>query len=782
MRDGKGAAFILQVLLLILALKYAILTINKEVTAMTDKKALALLKKYYLPHKAEGEPSETELKNAMQCGVLVPDSAMTHDEIVEEIRTLSTRISLASAAKAFLYSLSSGDMRYRTALSSLVWARVLPVHECVSNGMEKTEWRTPFCTVCGCTHGFTAKEKIDWNRYGVFRYLPPKQYGREPDFGCAEYVLHDLREFEKLPAVEPCDADYRILNGIFACVKQLKPHNMDIALLAEIRSRKLLDETGNAIHCILGVLSRCSILESPEHRGFLNSFTNYDDRGLFRDGLSFYPLNFWRGRFGVNETAVNEIFGSFSGDKLSPEHAVFSVQDAVKAPARKKESKAEAYFSDGVYSIMLTDEERRYFALDPLDPCWETVSMYSVTYCLKKRTVLFYEGSTIVKVIYEEHSVQEDGSYKWRSYIELDTRLATDGRTMLLPLTARGRAKPVTPTNVMAVKPFGCELSVYLQPEKSCITAMNLRNHQKIAIGEHERVRQILSDADFHAFMQYYIPTCPADYFERISVVRHSGHQTIRFRAGDIFRCQTDRQHYAYGLILGKTREIEKWDELPEVHTFRHVMMQPLLVRMYDFVTTDRDMTAAELSGKPLRPPVLCSDCDILWGTHPIVAHKTLVPDDIQFPLQLARQMHQNEHFTPFTAETFVKMSPHHPKPVMKNPRALYVEWGLSSFEIPWEHVPDAIRQLLEEGVYFNGGVALSIRADLCGKTLAEILHESPQHLVQYNLLLPENREKFNLVMRFLDLPDDCTLDAFAARYGGISRSGYIERLEKRCK
>lgn len=40
-------------------------------------------------------------------------------------------------------------------------------------------------------------ERIDWNNYGVFRYFPPKQYGREPDFACAEYVLHDLREFEK---------------------------------------------------------------------------------------------------------------------------------------------------------------------------------------------------------------------------------------------------------------------------------------------------------------------------------------------------------------------------------------------------------------------------------------------------------------------------------------------------------------------------------------------------------------------------------------------------------
>ena len=749
---------------------------------MTDKKALMLLKKYYLSYKMEGQPSETEKMNALKSGVLVPDSFMTHDEIVAEIKALSKQISLDFAAKAFLYSLSSGDMRYRSALSSLVWARSLPEHEMISNGAEKTEWSTPACVVCGCTHGLDTKESIDWNMYNVFRYLPPKQYGREPDYTCAEYVLNDLREFVKLPAVEPCDEDYRILNGIFACVKEMKSHNMDTALLAEIRKRKFFDATGNAIHCILGILSVCGILEDSENKGFLHGYVNFTEHGMGRDGLTFYPLNFWRGKDGVNYQAVNEVFGSFCGNRLDPDNAVISADETVKAPEKKTESKAEQYFTDGVYCIMLNDEERRYLALDPIDPSWEKISMYSVTGCLKKRTVLFYDCNTIVKVIYEEYSVKDDGSYSCRNYNEFDTRLETDNRTMLLPLSSRGRAKPVTPTNVMAIKPFGCEFYIFLQNEKSYILVRNLRNNQIITIGEKECVRKIMSDEDFHEFMRYYIPTCPDDYFERIATVRNMEHQTIKFRAGDIFRCQVDRQHYTYGLILGKTREIEKWKELPEAHSFRHVMMQPVIVRMYDFVTTDRDMTEKELSGMTMRPPELCSDCDILWGTHPIVAHKELVPDDIEFQIQLARQIKKNEHFTPFTAETFVKMAPKEPKPKLNNPRALYVEWGFASFEIPWENVPDNIRQFLDEGKYFDGGVSLGIRGDNCGKTLDDILKEYPKHMIRHNLLLPENRDKFNLVMNFLGLPKDCTLDDFASKYGGITRQEFIGLLNKYSK
>ena len=750
---------------------------------MTDKKALTLLKKYYLPYKMEGEPPETDRDHAEKCGVLVPDSAMTHDEMVSEIKALSQRISPEDAAKAFLYSLSSGDMRYRSAISSLVWARSLPEHELVSNGVKKTEWRTPVCVVCGCSHGFDSAEKVDWNKYGVFRYLPPKQYGREPDYTCAEYVLNDLREFEKLPFVEPSDEDYRILNGIFACAKEMKPHNMDTALLAEIRKRKFIDATGNEIHCILGILSVCGILEGAENKGFLHSFANYTDHGEGRDGLTFYPLNFWRGRDGVNYQAVAGIFGSFSGDKLFPEKAVIpETEEKTVTEEKKPVSKAEQYFTDGEYTITLTDEERRYLGLDPVDENWETVSMYSVTHFLKKRTVLFYEGNTIIKVIFEEHSVDDNGTCLRKSYNEFDTRLETDNRTMLLPLTSRGRAKPVNPTNVMAVKPFGCDLSIYLNKDKSGIAAQNLRNNQVIPIGEAERVKKIMSDEDFHEFMRYYISTCPDDYFERIAAVRNMEHQTVKFRAGDIFRCQVDRQHYTYGLILGKTREIEKWDELPKEHSFRNVMMQTVIVRMYDFVTADKDMTAKDLAGRTLRPPQLCSDCDILWGTHKIVDRKELVPDDIQFIFQLARQWKKDDHFTLFTAETLVKQSVKNAKSKVHDPRALYVEWGFASFEIPWENVPDNIRNMVENGSYFNGGVSLSIRGELCGKSLNDILKETPKHLIQYDLLLPENRDKFNIVMQFLGLPDDCTLDDFAAKYGGLTRKEYIRLIGERSK
>ncbi|MCH5186509.1 MAG: hypothetical protein J1F64_10380, partial [Oscillospiraceae bacterium] len=366
---------------------------------MTDKKALALLKKYYLRRRVENKPTENEVKNAIASGVLVPNSVMTHDEIVAEIKVLSGRISLEAVAKAFLYSLSSGDTRYRTALSSLVWAKSMPEHLSADTVHGK-------CVICGCSHGLDGAEEVDWNRYGVFRYLSPVQYGKTPDFTCAEYVLNDLVEFEKLPKVEPCDDDYYILNRIFGAVNSMKSHNKDVAIVTEIRKHKILNATGKGIHCLLGTLSICGILEGSEDKGFLHGFKALGGYDFYRDGISFYPLVAWKGKDGINYDAVNEIFGGFCGDKLAPDKAISDDRTAsasIAAPTKKINSKAERYFTDGVYCIMLTNEERRYFALDAPDPRWETVSFYSVTYRLKKRTVVFYDENTVVKVIYEEY-------------------------------------------------------------------------------------------------------------------------------------------------------------------------------------------------------------------------------------------------------------------------------------------------------------------------------------------------------------------------------------------
>ncbi|MGN0695271.1 MAG: hypothetical protein ACI4J5_00740 [Oscillospiraceae bacterium] len=53
---------------------------------------------------------------------------LNHDELISRIKRSADKIPLQKTAKGFLYSISSGDMRYHTALSSLIWARAVQFH------------------------------------------------------------------------------------------------------------------------------------------------------------------------------------------------------------------------------------------------------------------------------------------------------------------------------------------------------------------------------------------------------------------------------------------------------------------------------------------------------------------------------------------------------------------------------------------------------------------------------------------------------------------------------
>lgn len=96
-------------------------------------------------------------------------------------------------------------------------------------------------------------------------------------------------------------------------------------------------------------------------------------------------------------------------------------------------------YADG-FMFSLTNEERRYFALDPIAQDAETITFIKKEDTLHTRVTVFFEGNFIVKVINE--TLGGKGDTIWmRRYEEYDTRLLTDQKQMLLPLSSRGKQK-----------------------------------------------------------------------------------------------------------------------------------------------------------------------------------------------------------------------------------------------------------------------------------------------------------------------------------------------------
>lgn len=404
--------------------------------------------------------------------------------------------------------------------------------------------------------------------------------------------------------------------------------------------------------------------------------------------------------------------------------------------------------------LQLTNEERRYLALDALKPEWKAVSFYSNTGGWYGWVEAWFDGDTIVKVIQENRSFLRDGSPTYRSYTELDTRLLTrDG--LLLPLTGRGKPKKLTASSVMAVTAFGCSFSFIMdrRHQGSEIFLNNPRANRRFPVGEEQRIGQIEDNAGFHGFMEWYMGTCPADYFDRVEVFRNAQKVTVRYRPGDIFRMELDRTRYRYGIITGTVKELLTMPELSEKHSLRRLMMVPILVRFYQLTTTDPGLTAAELENVPLGTVDYCGDNDIIWGTHPIVDHKQIGPE-LQFPLVCTQEWISD--------------------PVRRQERPVWVEWGFARTCLERSAMTAQLRDFFEHYHSTHAGVHVGIVPQYA---IAAERPELPEF--RDDLLSEGNRQIREELFACLGLAPEADFDDFARAFGGLTRAQILERMKE---
>lgn len=341
-----------------------------------DQKAIRLLKKYNIYNNSL---SEEEIQYCIEKGVMFEPLTLDHDDVIDEIKERAGGIPMKDAVNAFLYSISTGDLRYRTILSSVVWGKSLKPHKFVSTQRYHRNYQ--WCDVCSiCFDEDTGKCNQNLNGYNRYRY-----FSGEQDICQAGYVLLDLREYEKLPKVTYSAENIRILNRIFGLAEELGMANKVVALQKLITQEKFFKATKNEINSILGVLSICGVFDTPEHKSAATHFTENINRGFEMECDLFYPLNHWRGKHGINYDAVKKVFGPVVGDCLDKSHAICG-EVKRNLSDKKKKSKAEQYFKDGEHFLELSNEYRYYYGLSKLEKSWDKVVKYSTTYNIYKRT------------------------------------------------------------------------------------------------------------------------------------------------------------------------------------------------------------------------------------------------------------------------------------------------------------------------------------------------------------------------------------------------------------
>lgn len=251
-----------------------------------DKRALRILKNAYWGTHGWTQTRTTaeDFAYAKAAGYMFDPVHVTHDDIVDWLLRSRARVSLPMATDAFLASLSTRRLDWRSALGSLAYATCFPEH-----GAQHAP-NSVHCAVCGTYDNATTAEDLSilnferW-KWGGARHTQPL------------FCAFDLQQFAANHRDHPTDADIATLANIIRAAEALPERAKPGTLVASIA--KLLSSNAAERRVLIEILAMCGILACPNRPGFLEAFT--DARTINRDRPRdhsndwAYPAIWWRG-------------------------------------------------------------------------------------------------------------------------------------------------------------------------------------------------------------------------------------------------------------------------------------------------------------------------------------------------------------------------------------------------------------------------------------------------------------------------------------------------------
>lgn len=225
---------------------------------------------------------------------------ISHNDLYNWLSVILAQTDKQKLTDAFLYSLSTRDLKYRAHLSCFVFASSIPKHDIESITYPSGHIA---CTFCG--HSDTFPQDI------VFQDRELKEWGgvRVDHVFTATYYLE---KFLKMDAVMPTKKDFDIFNNIVDTIlladQEAKPRDLEKIFSKILKSNKgeremLIDQLG-----IIG------ILETDNYKGFHTKYTHPNFRAI--PAVSkidwMYPVCWWRGKDKINIDTYNFFFGEYS--------------------------------------------------------------------------------------------------------------------------------------------------------------------------------------------------------------------------------------------------------------------------------------------------------------------------------------------------------------------------------------------------------------------------------------------------------------------------------------
>lgn len=272
-----------------------------------DKKARNILFRTYWNKgwidEKDCQTSAVDFEYAKAKGLMFdPPPPISHDQCLEKIFEILPTISMNKAARAFVSSLSTRRLDWRSGLASWFIARQLRPHsyDKVVSGHSYRDGKISSthytCGTCrDLKYGIIGHEFYDDVDLNIMNFERIKWGGVR--HGQLDYTLFDLKQFQAAEIPEPRAEDIEIFREILAKIENSAPEDYPGTLEKNLAG--LFKSTKDERKALIEVLACIDVLKPG----------SYDRPGRGKNDWVF--VEYWRGEDKYNRDAVEKYFSEY---------------------------------------------------------------------------------------------------------------------------------------------------------------------------------------------------------------------------------------------------------------------------------------------------------------------------------------------------------------------------------------------------------------------------------------------------------------------------------------
>ena len=257
----------------------------------------------------------------------------------------------------------------------------------------------------------------------------------------------------------------------------------------------------------------------------------------------------------------------------------------------------------------LTNEQRKYLGLIPVEEHWELVKFDNGIY-------YYFEDDIIRKEIKVSKNYYHEA--------ELNEKTA-ENRTMILPKTKRGKIKKFNYTATQSFSPFG----TYFTFSTDGVIIANYTT-QRTYYSEIFSEKEKISLDNLKKWLDKWMKETTEEDLEEIEEFKNAKRKHCKFNEGDFFAFKISRREWCFGRILMDVSKLRKDENFKKNKNYglANLMGKPLIIKVYHKISDNKNIDLKELSKCLALPSQAIMDNIFYYGEAIILGNLPLKPEE----------------------------------------------------------------------------------------------------------------------------------------------------------